>query len=384
MIKALRTMHGVAHHSDFLSYTQDEQYVKIENITKSYNGRIILDNISLTIKRNEFFALLGASGCGKTTLLRILAGFDTPTSGTITVDGIDVTDTNPRDRGIGLMFQSYALFPNMTIRENVMFGLKQDKLQKNVMNRMTDDVLELVELTEIANKMPHQISGGQKQRTALARSIVKRPKLLLLDEPMSALDKYLREKTQFELCNIQEKINIPFVIVTHDQGEAMAMADRMGIMHNGCITQIGKPHEIYEFPNSKYVASFIGDINFFDGIVTEIGNDYSIVESDDIECNFYITNTGTIPVDSRVTVAIRPEKIMISNSKPTYPRNWTSGIVKEIGYCGGISVYHIVLQSGKTIKVVLPNLVRMSERNITWDDVVYILWRAENCIILPS
>ena len=370
--------------SETVTQRLGDEFIRLEKISKSFNGKMILNDLSFSINKGEFFALLGASGCGKSTLLRILAGFEKPSYGRVFIDGIDVTDATPGERGVSMMFQSYALFPNMTVRENIMFGIKQDKLSKNIINEMTDNVLSLVELDKIADKRPDQISGGQKQRAALARSIVKRPKLLLLDEPLSALDKALREKTQFELVNILEKIGITCIMVTHDQTEAMTMANLIGILYDGHLIQIGTPHEIYEFPNSMYVASFVGDTNVFRGVVSEVGTDYLIVQSDETDCSFYVIYTSIIPVGTHVSVAVRPEKIMVSQTKPAYPRNWTSGVVKEIGYCGSQSIYYVKIKSGKIVKVIIPNLVRLTERCIKWEDTVYIIWRAENCMVLTT
>ncbi len=361
-----------------------DPYIVVDNISKSYRETTAVKNVSLSIYRGELFSLLGSSGCGKTTLLRILAGFEKPTSGTITIDGIDMTNWPPYKRPVSLMFQSYALFPHMNVYQNIAFGLKQDGLSKSAIDDRIKEVLSLVQLSGFEDRKPDQLSGGQKQRVALARSIVKRPKLLLLDEPMAALDKKLREQTQFELVNIQERVGITFILVTHDQEEAMTMSTRMGIMEDGKIRQVGAPHDIYEFPNSRYVAEFIGGINIFNGVVVEADMDYVLVESPETDCYFYAAHTGAVPVGSQVSLALRPEKVMVSTVKPTYPRNWTSGVVKEIAYLGDISIYHVELSSGKIIKATLPNLLRMAGRNIEWDDVVYVFWRAENSIVLTS
>lgn len=361
-----------------------EPYIVLDNISKSYDDTVAVKNVSLSIYRGELFSLLGGSGCGKTTLLRVLAGFEKPTSGSITIDGIDMTNWPAYKRPVSLMFQSYALFPHMNVYQNIAFGLKQDGLSKSAIDDRIKEVLQLVQLSGFDDRKPDQLSGGQKQRVALARSLAKRPKLLLLDEPMAALDKKLREQTQFELVNIQERVGITFILVTHDQEEAMTMSTRMGIMEDGKIRQVGVPHDIYEFPNSRYVAEFIGGINIFNGVVVESDMDYVLVESPETDCYFYSAHTGAIPIGAQVSLALRPEKVMISAVKPTYPRNWTSGVVKEIAYLGNMSIYHIELSSGKIIKATLPNLLRMAGRNIEWDDVVYVFWRAENSIVLTS
>lgn len=361
-----------------------EPYIVVDNVSKSYGDTAAVRNVSLSVYRGELFSLLGGSGCGKTTLLRMLAGFEKPTSGSITIDGIDMTNWPAHKRPVNLMFQSYALFPHMNVYQNIAFGLKQDGLSKSAIEDRIREVLNLVQLSGFDDRKPDQLSGGQKQRVALARSLAKRPKLLLLDEPMAALDKKLREQTQFELVNIQERVGITFILVTHDQEEAMTMSTRIGVMEDGRIRQIGVPHDIYEFPNSRYVAEFIGGINIFNGVVIETDMDYVLVESSETDCYFYAAHTGAVPIGAQVSLALRPEKVMISTVKPTYPRNWTSGVVKEIAYLGDMSIYHIELSSGKIIKATLPNLLRMAGRNIEWDDVVYVFWRAENSIVLTS
>lgn len=361
-----------------------DPYIQIEEVTKSYDDVTPLKNISLSIYKGELFSLLGKSGCGKTTLLRVLAGFEKPTSGRILIDGVDVTDWPPYKRPVNMVFQSYALFPHMSVEQNIAFGLKQEGLGKNAINERVKESLNLVQLSGYENRKPAQLSGGQKQRVALARSLAKRPKLLLLDEPMAALDKKLREQTQFELVNIQEKIGITFILVTHDQEEAMTMSTRMAILDEGKIRQVGVPHDIYEFPNSRYVAEFIGSVNLFEGVVIEQELDHVLIETPDIKCPCYASHTGVIPKGANVTFAIRPEKLMLSTLKPTYPRNWTQGIIKEIAYLGDISIYYIQLESGKIVMATLPNLLRLSERNFQWDDVVYLFWRSENSLVLTS
>lgn len=359
-------------------------YVQIEGVTKSYDEVTPLKNISLSVYKGEFFSLLGSSGCGKTTLLRILAGFEKPTSGKILIDGIDITNLSAHKRPVNMMFQSYALFPHMTVYQNIAFGLKQDKLSKSAIDERVKEILNLVQLNGYGDRKPDQLSGGQRQRVALARTLVKRPKLILLDEPLTALDKRLREKTQFELVNIQEKVGITFILVTHDQEEAMTMSTRMAIMEEGKILQVGVPHDVYEFPNSRYVAEFIGSINFFDGIVVEQGADHVLLETSEIKCHCHATCTGALPIGSDVTLAIRPEKIMISTTRPECQYNWAKGIVKEIAYLGDVSIYYVQLESGKMVMSTLPNLLRLAERNFQWEDTVYLFWRSENSLVLTS
>jgi putrescine transport system ATP-binding protein len=359
-------------------------FVVVQNISKSFSSSSPLKDVSFTVYKNELFSLLGHSGCGKTTLLRILAGFEKPSAGRVFIDGIDVTEIPVFKRPVNMMFQSYAIFPHLNVSENIAFGLRQDKLSKSVINDKVRDILRLVNLSGFELRFPDQLSGGQKQRVALARCLVKQPKLLLLDEPLAALDKTLRELTQFELVNIQESIGITFILVTHDQGEAMTMSSRMAVMDEGKIRQIGTPHDIYEFPNSKCVAKFIGKINLFEGVILEHQLDQILIESKEISCICNATHTGAIPIGTRVTYAIRPEKIMISTLRPAYPRNWVKGVIKEIAYVGNISTYYVQISSGKVMIATLPNLLRLDDRNFQWEDEVYLFWRSENSIVLTT
>jgi putrescine transport system ATP-binding protein len=270
----------------------------------------------------------------------------------------------------------------MTVYQNIAFGLKQESLSRNIIHERVMEMLDLIQMASYVNRKPDELSGGQKQRVALARSLVKRPKLLLLDEPLTALDKRLREQTQFELVNIQERVGITFILVTHDQEEAMTMSTRMAIMEGGRIRQVGVPHDVYEFPNSRFVAEFIGSMNILDGVVVEDENNHVLVDSPDAGCLIYATHVGAIPVGSNVSVAIRPEKVMMSQTPPAGNRNCTKGIVREIAYLGDISIYYVELPSGQHMQSSLPNLLRLSERNVTWNDEVYLFWRAENGILL--
>ncbi len=392
-------------------------YIQLENISKNFGNIYAVKNLNLSIYKGELFSLLGASGCGKTTLLRILAGFEQPTSGRILIDGIDITNWPAYKRPVNMMFQSYALFPHMTVFQNIAFGLKQERMELSEITQRVQQALELVQLSSYGDRKPNQLSGGQKQRVALARSLVKQPKLLLLDEPMAALDKKLREQTQFELVNIQEKVGITFVVVTHDQEEAMTMSTRMAVMEEGKIRQIGVPHDIYEFPNSRYVAEFIGTMNIFDGVIIADEPDHVVIDAPDAGGELYITHNATMPVGSHVSVAIRPEKVMISKVAPldeidpvkiyksieeeqsTPPvneamlsensdshapvkRNYAKGIVREIAYLGDMSIYHIELESGKRVQAAMTNFLRLTDRDVKWDDHVYLYWQAENGIVL--
>ena len=359
-------------------------YIIVESVSKSFGGVQAVKGVSLQIYKGELFSLLGGSGSGKTTLLRMLAGFERPTSGRIFIDETDVTDWPAYERPVNMMFQSYALFPHMTVSQNIAFGLRQERMAKKTIQDKVKWALDLVQMADYGDRRPSQLSGGQRQRVALARSLVKEPKLLLLDEPLGALDKRLREQTQFELVNIQERVGITFVMVTHDQEEAMTMSTRLGIMEDGRIRQVGAPHDIYEFPNSRYVAEFIGSMNIFEGVVIENEDDFVLIDSEEAGCHLYVTDTAAVPLGSHISVAIRPEKVMLSTTPPAGNRNSAKGIVKEIAYLGDVSIYYVQLESGKTIQATRPNLLRFSEREVTWEDEVYLFWRAENGVILTS
>lgn len=359
-------------------------YIEMENVSISYGGVMAVNNVSLSIYKGELFCLLGPSGCGKTTLLRILGGFEIPTSGRIYIDGVDYTKVPAYERPVNMMFQSYALFPHMSVEQNVAFGLKQEGMVKSLIRDKVQDILQLVQMSAYAARKPHQLSGGQKQRVALARCLVKKPKLVLLDEPLGALDKQLREQTQFELVNIQEKLGVTFVMVTHDQEEAMTMATRIGVMEEGRLRQVGKPTEVYEYPNSLYVADFIGEMNIFEGIVTEEESDHILVHCEQAACDIYISHAASAPVGASVSVAIRPEKVRITTEELPPGRNVTKGIVREIAYLGDVSIYHVILPSGQKVLASMSNQFRLAERPINWDDEVWISWRPESGVILTA
>ena len=361
-----------------------EPFIKIDNLSKNFGSTVAVKNVSLSIYRGEFFCLLGGSGCGKSTLLRILAGLETPSTGKIFIDGVDITSIPPYKRPVNMMFQSYALFPHMTVYDNIAFGLKQENMDKKTIDEKVIEGLELVQMVSFRHRKPDQLSGGQKQRVALARSLVKRPKVLLLDEPLGALDKKLREQTQFELANIQEKVGITFIMVTHDQEEAMTMASRIGVMDAGIIKQVGIPHDVYEYPNSRFMAEFIGSVNIFEGLVLEDAADHVIVESTDAQCDLVVSHAASAPLGSQVSVAIRPEKIMLSKVSPGTNHNCTKGIVKEIAYLGDMSIYYIQLSSGRIVQAALSNMWRLNERDIQWEEEVFLYWRAENGVVLTA
>ncbi len=360
-------------------------YISIESIGKTFNGFPALTEVSINIYKGEFFSLLGPSGCGKSTLLRILSGLESPDTGRILIDGTDITALPPHERPINMMFQSYALFPHMTIFQNVAFGLKQEGLSKKIIQDRVGDMLALVQLEKYGERRPHQLSGGQKQRAALARCLVKKPKLVLLDEPLAALDKKLREHTQFELVNIQEKVGITFVMVTHDQAEAMTMSTRLAVMEEGHVRQLGTPNEIYEYPNSAYVANFIGDINLFYGVVMEEDADYTLIKTPDLKTILRINRAGSTAVGSQVSVAIRPEKITLHRKKPKEKFNYSAGIVSDIAYMGDVCVYYIEVEStNKIVQVMMPNFIRQESTPITWNDKIFLSWHAQNALILST
>ncbi len=361
-----------------------EVLVKIERVTKKFDETIAVDDVSLTINKGEIFALLGGSGSGKSTLLRMLAGFERPTEGRIILDGVDITDMPPYERPINMMFQSYALFPHMSVADNIAFGLKQDKLPKAEIDARVEEMLKLVHMTQYAKRKPHQLSGGQRQRVALARSLAKRPKLLLLDEPMGALDKKLRSQMQLELVEIIERVGVTCVMVTHDQEEAMTMAQRIAIMHLGWIAQIGSPVDIYETPTSRLVCEFIGNVNLFEGQVVDDAEGHALIDSPDLERNIYVGHgVSTSVQDKSITYAIRPEKLLVTTEQPSFEYNWSRGTVHDIAYLGGHSVFHVELPSGKIVQSFVANAERRGARP-TWDDEVFVWWEDDSGVALRS
>ncbi|WP_129643842.1 ABC transporter ATP-binding protein [Peristeroidobacter agariperforans] len=359
-------------------------YVHIERVTKRFGDFVAVNSVSLKIYKKELFCLLGGSGCGKTTLLRMLAGFEEPTSGKLFIDGVDMTGIPPYERPVNMMFQSYALFPHMTVEQNVAFGLKQDGLPKDEIATRVDDMLKLVRLQQFGKRKPHQLSGGQRQRVALARSLVKRPKLLLLDEPLGALDKKLREHTQFELVNLQEQLGVTFVVVTHDQEEAMTLSSRIGVMNQGEIIQVGTPKDIYEYPSSKFVAEFIGNVNMFEGRLIEDEPDHVRIDSPELGGTIYVDHGVSSAPEAVVSAAIRPEKINISVERPNQTDNVVQGTVKEIAYMGDMSVYLVQLASNKMVRITQPNTYRHAEGSITWDQTVYLSWHPSSPVVLSE
>ena len=361
-----------------------EPFIKLRGISKKFDEFTAVDNVDLDIYKGELFSLLGGSGCGKTTLLRMLAGFETPSSGTIYIDGVDMTEVPPYARPINMMFQSYALFPHMTVEQNVAYGLKRDKIPKDEIKRRVEEILSMVELSDFVKRKPHQLSGGQRQRVALARALVKRPKVLLLDEPLGALDKRLREQTQFELINIQDQLGVTFVVVTHDQEEAMTLSTRMAMMDAGKFQQIGEPTEVYEYPESRLVANFIGSANMFEGRVTQSDVGHVVVTSKELDVEFYTNHPMSIIEGTKVWVAVRPEKITLSKTSLDASTNQLKGVVVDIGYHGKTSTYRIRINNDQIIEVSVPSQKRpRGERHsIDWDEEIYLNWDQSSAVVL--
>lgn len=358
--------------------------LEIRNLTKSFDGQVAVDDVNLTIYKGEIFALLGASGCGKSTLLRMLAGFEQPTQGQIVLDGQDLSHVPPYQRPINMMFQSYALFPHMTVEQNIAFGLKQDKLPANEIKSRVAEMLTLVHMQEFAKRKPHQLSGGQRQRVALARSLAKRPKLLLLDEPMGALDKKLRDRMQLEVVDILERVGATCVMVTHDQEEAMTMAGRIAIMNRGKFVQIGEPEEIYEHPNSRFSAEFIGSVNVFEGVLKERLDDALVIDSPRLRHPLKVDSDASVVDDVPVFVALRPEKVMLCEQVPEDSCNFAVGEVVHIAYLGDLSIYHVKLHSGQMLTAQLQNGHRYRKGMPTWGDEVQLCWDADSCVVLGN
>ena len=367
-----------------ITKTQGEVLLQIDRVSKLFDEVRAVDDVSLNIKKGEIFALLGGSGSGKSTLLRILAGFEKPSEGRIFLDGEDITDMPPHERPINMMFQSYALFPHMSVEQNIAFGLKQDKLAKAEIAERVQEMLKLVHMEAYAKRRPNQLSGGQRQRVALARSLAKRPKLLLLDEPMGALDKKLRTQMQLEVVDILEAVGVTCVMVTHDQEEAMTMAGRISIMNDGWIAQTGTPTDIYESPSSRMVAEFIGSVNLFEGEIIEDQADHLMIASEGLSQNIFIDHGMSTSVeDKTVWVAVRPEKTRITREQPQGEYNWSSGVVEDIAYLGGISVYYIRLPNKQLIQTIMTNRERRSDPP-TWEEAVFISWEATSGVVLRT
>jgi putrescine transport system ATP-binding protein len=359
--------------------------ILIEGVSKSYGASTAVDNITLSIYKGEMFALVGSSGCGKTTLLRMLAGFTHPTSGRISIDGVQMSAVAPHQRPVNMMFQSYALFPHMTVENNVGYGLRRMSLDDATRRTRVQEALEMVQLGALGKRKPHQLSGGQRQRVALARALIRRPKVLLLDEPLSALDKKLREQTQFELIDLQQKVGITFIVVTHDQDEAMALATRIAVMDHGQVVQVGTPAEIYEFPRSRFVADFVGTTNLFEGTVSACEGGLISVRCTETDSELLVDDQGRFSVGQRVWVALRPEKVRLAKQPASGARiNQLRGTVWELGYLGNRSTYRIRTASGKLVIVFAQNERRTSEAAIDWSDEVFVSWSADAAVVLQT
>lgn len=356
--------------------------VRFENVVKRFGEETAVNGVSLDIYEREFFALLGPSGCGKTTLMRLLAGFESPDAGRVTLAGQDLAGQPPHQRPVNMMFQSYALFPHLSVERNIAFGLKQQGLSKAETAERVVEMLALTRLEGLARRKPHQLSGGQRQRVALARAIAPRPRMLLLDEPLAALDKKLREETQFELMALQQRLGMTFLIVTHDQEEAMVTADRIAVMRAGEIVQIGRPAEVYEAPNSRYVADFIGDVNLFEGKVESAdGQTVKMISSEAPE-GFEAIEDDDIAKGASAWLAVRPEKVQIHQSLPEGARNLLAGKVADIGYLGDWTVYLVELPSGRTVRAARANAARFVDRPVDWDDQVWLSFAPDAAVVL--
>lgn len=371
--------------------------ITFENVTKRFGKLAAVDNVSLSVNEGEFFALLGPSGCGKTTLLRMLAGFETPTEGRILIDGQDISNVPPNKRPVNMVFQSYAVFPHMTVTDNVAYGLVVDKVAKAERDRRVEEALELVQLGGLGGRKPDQLSGGQRQRVALARALVKRPRVLLLDEPLSALDAKLREQMRTELCTLQEKVGITFIMVTHDQDEALALASRCAVMSRGVLQQVASPSDLYEFPNSRFVADFIGQVNLFEGVLAVDEPSHAVIRSPDLPVDIFLDHGVTGPRGGTVWAAIRPEKIELHKKEGDTPPNLgdcphgtnaVAGVIRHEAYLGGSSTYEVEILTpaggGRRVKVQRSNLTRWDQEDFKLGETVWLCWHACSPAVLLS
>ena len=356
--------------------------VRFEAVTKRFGDHTAVNAISLDIYESEFFALLGPSGCGKTTLMRLLAGFEVPDLGRVTLGGADLAGRAPHQRPVNMMFQSYALFPHLSVEQNIAFGLKQQGLPRGEIADRVAEMLALVRLDGLARRRPDQLSGGQRQRVALARAIAPRPRMLLLDEPLAALDKKLREETQFELIALQQRLGMTFLIVTHDQEEAMVTADRIAVMREGEIVQIGRPAEVYETPNSRYVADFIGDVNLFEARVTSADGALVALSSPDCPGGFMVAEDDQMATGSQAWLAVRPEKMIVHLDAPPLGANRLAGKIADYGYLGDWTTYLVELPGGRTVRAAVANATRLVARPISCDDPVWLTFAPDAAVVL--
>ena len=361
-----------------------QPFLRIRNVTKTFGRTYAVDDVSLDVFQGEFFSLLGGSGCGKSTLLRILAGLETLDKGQILLGDRDITHLPPYERPVNMMFQSYALFPHMSVQQNVAFGLHQERMSRGEIADRVAAMLELVQLSDYARRKPDQLSGGQRQRVALARALAKQPKLLLLDEPLGALDRKLRERTQFELVGIQERVGVTFITVTHDQEEAMTMSSRVAVMDAGRILQVATPAQLYEFPANRFVAEFIGGVTIFEGRVSEQRDEDLVFYCEKLGGDFLMYHGDPLPVGTPVAVAVRPEKLSVHDEPPTDRRNCVHGRVVEIAYLGDVSVYHVATDHGQVVRVQITHEARYERPHYSWDDELYLSWDPDDGVVLTS
>ncbi len=361
-----------------------EPFVRIEKLTKRFAGFPAVDDVSLDIFRGELFCLLGGSGCGKSTLLRMLAGFEQPSAGRIEIDGQDMAGIPPYERPTNMMFQSYALFPHMSVEKNVAYGLRREGMGRAEAMERVGEMLRMVQLEGFAGRKPHQLSGGQRQRVALARSLVKRPKLLLLDEPLGALDKKLREETQFELIGLQESLGVTFVIVTHDQEEAMTLSSRIGVMDAGRIVQVGEPPQVYEHPSTRFVADFVGSVNLFEGRVVEDAPEHIRLASAEAGATLYVGHGVSCVPNQTMWLAVRPEKLRLTRDRPAGRENALLAEVEEVAYMGNLSVFQLRLPTGKRLRASRANVARVDAEAISWDEEVWVSWEDTAAVVLAQ